>query len=183
MKLVLLFGNAAVGKMTVGQELRKITGLRLFHNHMAIEPVLEVFGEFQISVIAKLRHVIFEEFAKTDNYGLIFTFMWPFELQSSWEYVERVKDLFRPYGTEFYYVELVAPRDIRLNRNATEKRLLNKPSKRNIEESNKRLVNDDDNHRFESIEGEIPFENYIKIDNSNLAPETVAQMIKNRFGL
>lgn len=33
MKLVLIFGDGAVGKMTVGQELMKITGLRLFHNH------------------------------------------------------------------------------------------------------------------------------------------------------
>ena len=44
MKLVIIIGNAAVGKMTVGQELAKITGLRLFHNHMMIEPVLEIFG-------------------------------------------------------------------------------------------------------------------------------------------
>ncbi len=33
MKLVFILGNAAVGKMTVGQELMKITDLRLFHNH------------------------------------------------------------------------------------------------------------------------------------------------------
>ena len=43
MKLLFLFGNAAVGKMTVGQELMKLTGLRLFHNHMTIEPVMEIF--------------------------------------------------------------------------------------------------------------------------------------------
>ena len=41
MKLLLLFGDAAVGKMTVGQELCKITDFRLFHNHMTIEPVLK----------------------------------------------------------------------------------------------------------------------------------------------
>lgn len=29
MKLLFMIGNAAVGKMTVGQELAKITGLRL----------------------------------------------------------------------------------------------------------------------------------------------------------
>ena len=34
MKLVLIIGSGAVGKMTVGQELMKITDLRLFHNHM-----------------------------------------------------------------------------------------------------------------------------------------------------
>ena len=30
MKLVLIIGDAAVGKMTVGQELMKVTDLRLF---------------------------------------------------------------------------------------------------------------------------------------------------------
>ena len=34
MKLVFILGDAAVGKMTVGQELMKMTDLRLFHNHM-----------------------------------------------------------------------------------------------------------------------------------------------------
>ena len=72
MKLVHLIGNAAVGKMTVGQELAKITGLRLFHNHMMIEPVLEIFGAWRPDVTQRLRQVIFEEFAKTDNYGMIF---------------------------------------------------------------------------------------------------------------
>ena len=32
MKLLFLIGDAAVGKMTVGQELMKITDLKLFHN-------------------------------------------------------------------------------------------------------------------------------------------------------
>jgi len=39
------------------------------------------------------------------------------------------------------------------------------------------------NHRCISNEGEIPFENYIKIDNTELAADIVAQMIKERFGL
>ena len=43
MKFVILFGPLAVGKMTVGQELEKITGLKLFHNHMTIELVLPFF--------------------------------------------------------------------------------------------------------------------------------------------
>ena len=64
MKLVFLFGNAAVGKMTVGQELMKITDLRLFHNHMTIEPVLEVFGMYDGKTIQRLRQVMFEEFAR-----------------------------------------------------------------------------------------------------------------------
>lgn len=183
MKLVFLIGNAAVGKMTVGQELMKLTGLRLFHNHMTIEPVLEIFGTFNSDAIRRFREVIFEEFAKTDSYGMIFTYMWAFDQQSDWDYVEHVKSIFAPYGTEFYYVELVASQEVRLKRNGTENRLRNKASKRNVELSDRRLLNDDVHYRLESREGEIPFPNYIKIDNSELSPETVAKQIQERFAL
>ena len=84
MKVLFLFGNAAVGKMTVGQELMKITDLRLCHNHMTIEPVLEIFGKFDTNVILRLRDVIYEEYAKSDNYGIILTFMWAFDMQEDW---------------------------------------------------------------------------------------------------
>jgi shikimate kinase len=43
MKLVLLFGPQAVGKMTVGHELEKVTELKLFHNHMTIDLVTKFF--------------------------------------------------------------------------------------------------------------------------------------------
>ncbi len=183
MKLVFLIGNAAVGKMTVGQELMKLTGLKLFHNHMTIEPVIEIFGQFDGKVIQRLRHVIFEEFAKSDYYGMIFTYMWAFDQQSDWDYIEYVKSIFKPYNTEFYYVELVASQEIRLKRNATENRLRNKASKRNVEVSNQRLIRDDSKYRLESFDGEIPFDNYAKIDNSILPPDEVARIIKDRFNL
>ena len=54
---------------------------------------------------------------------------------------------------------------------------------RNIPVSNQRLIEDDNSHRLESMDGEIPFENYMKIDNTKLAPDVVAQMIKNQFDL
>ena len=183
MKLVLLFGNAAVGKMTVGQELMKITDLRLFHNHMTIEPVLEIFGEFNGTAIARMRDVVFEEFAKSDKYGLIFTFMWAFDQPADWEYVNRIVGKFEKRGAEIYYVELIASQEVRLQRNITENRLKHKASKRDIESSKRRLLDDDQKYRCESFEGEITFENYLRIDNTNLSPEGTAQMIKHRFGL
>ena len=180
-----MMGDAAVGNMTVGQELMKITDLRLFHNHMTIEPVIEIFGAHNSTAIRRLREVIFEEYAKSDNYGLIFTYMMAFEMQSEWDYLEHIRQIFlkeKP-DTEFYYVELVAPQDVRLTRNITENRLKNKASKRDIEVSNQRLINDDNHHRCVSYDGEVPFENYIKIDNTNIPPEKAAMMIKERFNL
>lgn len=96
--MVFLIGDAAVGKMTVGQELMKQTGLRLFHNHMMIEPVIEIFGAFNGHVTQQLREVIFREFAKSDNEGMIITYLWAFDMQSDWDYVAHVADIFREQG-------------------------------------------------------------------------------------
>ena len=183
MKLVFIVGDAAVGKMTVGQELMKITGLRLFHNHMAIEPVIEIFGRYDGKTIAEMRDLIFKNFAASENYGMIFTMMMDFDMPSEWEYLEHIKEIFEPYGTELYYVELIAPQEIRLKRNVSENRLIYKASKRDIETSNQRLINDDNNHRCVSYEGEISFNNYLRIDNSNIEPDEVARLIKDTFDL
>lgn len=178
MKLVLIVGSGAVGKMTVGQELMKITDLRLFHNHMMIEPVIDILGYFHGGVTQKLREVIFEEFLKSDNVGMIFTFMWAFDMPSDWEYITTLAARF----DEVYCVELIADQAVRLERNKTENRLKNKASKRDIEASNQRLLNEE-RYRLVSNEGEIPFENYLRIDNTNLEPDVVAQMIKEKFNL
>lgn len=181
MKLVIIIGNGAVGKMTVGQELAKITGLRLFHNHMSIEPIIDIFGEYNGDIVRKFRELVFTEFVKTDKYGLIFTYIWAFDAQSDWDYMEHLREIFK--GADIYYAELVAPQKVRLQRNTTENRLKHKPSKRNLEWSNEMIIESDLENRLESYDGEIPYENYIKIDNTNLSAAETAKIIRDRFGL
>ncbi len=171
MKLVFIFGDAAVGKMTVGQELIKITDLRLFYNHMTIEPVLEIFGERNDPAIDRMRWVVLEEFAKTDLEGLIFTMMWDLDDPADWAYAAKAAKIFEDRGAEVYYVELVADQKVRLERNGSENRLKHKASKRNVKESNEWLVEVDTRRRF-----------VIKIDNTDLPPEEVARQIKEYFG-
>ncbi|MDN6290807.1 MAG: AAA family ATPase [Tetragenococcus koreensis] len=183
MKLILLIGKTSVGKMTVGQELMNMTDLRLFHNHMTIEPVIDVFGYFHSETIKRMREVIFQEFAKTDNYGLIFTCMWAFDQQSDWDYIEQLTGIFENRGAKVYYVELVAPQETRLLRNSTENRLKNKYSKRDIETSDQRLMDDDKKYRCVSYEGEIKFNNYMKIDNSDITAKEAAKLVKDHFRL
>ena len=182
MKLLFLIGASAVGKMTVGQKLAKITNFKLFHNHMTIEPVIELFGEFNLDVTNKLRQVIFEEFAKSSNYGMIFTYVWDFNRQSNWDEIESVKNIFKPYDTEFYYVELIASQKTRLERNKSENRLNHKPSKKNIEFSNNMLIEDDKKYRLVSNVGEIKYRNYLRIENDNLSAANAAKRIKKYFG-
>lgn len=178
MKLVIIIGSGAVGKMTVGQELMKITDLRLFHNHMMIEPVIDIFGYFHGGVTQKLREIIFEEFLQSNNVGMIFTFMWAFDMPSDREYIMSVASKF----DEVYCVELIANKNVRLERNKTENRLKNKASKRDLEVSEQRLLSEE-RYRLVSVDGEIPFENYLRIDNTDIAPEVVAKMIKEKFDL
>jgi len=180
MKLVVIIGAGAVGKMTVGQELAKITSLRLCHGHMIIEPILEIFGEFHVAALEAVRKAIFTEFAKSDNYGMITTILMNFDAHNNWEFLAQGVEIFKEAGADIYYAELVADYDTRLDRNKTENRLHNKASKRDLEFSKGRLKLEE-TFRLVSRDGEIPFENYIKIDNTDLEPHIVAQMIKERF--
>ncbi|MBE5746048.1 MAG: shikimate kinase [Clostridiales bacterium] len=180
MKLLLLCGSGAVGKMTVGQELCKITDFKLFHNHMSIEPVIEIFGYREEAVVQDFRNSVFTNFAKSKNYGLIFTFIWAFDLKEEWENVERICNIFEKEGADIYCVELVADEKVRFQRNETENRRNNKASKKDINFSRK-LMEYENTFRLESHENEIPFKNYIKIDNTNLPAEKVAQIIKEKF--
>ena len=186
MKLVIIFGPHAVGKMTVGQELEKLTGLKLFHNHMTIDIVSDLFRNMpqeRNRLTTLFRKEIFEAYSKSDEYGMIFTFMWALDEKSDCEYIDYVENLFKSRGAEVYFVELMADYDLRLERNKTENRLLNKPTKRDIQYSEQLFKKLESNYRLNSHDGEIQKEHYIKIDNTNVAPEIVAEMIKDRFSL
>ncbi len=181
MKLVIITGAGAAGKMTVGQELEKITNLKLFHNHMSIEPVLEIFGRYNKEAVEGIRNVVFETFAKTDNYGLIFTYIMAFDCIEDWDYLRYVTGIFD--GAEIYFIELVCPQNIRLERNSSQNRLDNKPSKQDVDFSQRLITEYDSRYRLESFDGEIPFENYIKMNNADLSAQKCAQIIKDKFNL
>lgn len=186
MKLILIFGAQAVGKMTVGQELEKITNLKLFHNHMTIELVTPFFDYGSISgkkLVDLFREEIFKEVVSSNLEGLIFTYVWYFDSKEDWDYIEKFTKIFREKGAEIYYIELESNNEERLKRNKTEHRLNHKPTKRNIKKSEENLMEGILNHRLISNKGEIKEKNYIRIDNTNLKPNIVAKKIKETFSL
>ena len=186
MKLIIIFGAQAVGKMTVGHELEKTTDLKLFHNHMTIELVSPFFSygsESGKRLVNLFRKEIFEEVAKSDLEGLIFTYVWAFDQKSDWDYIDNLCEIFESKGGTIYFVELEADVDERINRNKHPHRLNHKPTKRNIERSEKDLKDSMDKYRLNSKNGEIKRENYIRIDNTNLSPEETVKKIKEKFQL
>lgn len=186
MHFIIIFGPPAVGKMTVGMELEKLTGLKLFHNHMSIELILPFFDfdTTEFSYLVKMfRKEIFKNVAKSNLKGLIFTYVLGFNSRSEAQYINKIARIFEKEGAKVCYVELEADLKERLKRNKHPARLEHKPSKRDLKLSEKRLLEDEKKWRMNSRPGEIHKKNYLKINNTRLSPFEVAHMIKREFKL
>ena len=188
MKLVIIFGPPAVGKMTVGMELARLTGLRLFHNHVVVDVVLRYF-EFGSPpfkrLVGEFRRRIFEEVAESDLPGLIFTFVWALDDPRDRGFIDTVCEIFRAQGAEIYFVELRATLDERLRRNDTELRLAEKWPKRDLKRSRELLLDAVEKYQLNSA-GDFFYRDdgrYVDVDNTDLAPGDVAQRIVDAFGL
>jgi hypothetical protein len=135
MRLLLIIGPPAVGKMTVGQEIAARSDFRLFHNHHTIEPLVEVFGHgtapFNV-LNSEFRRRVIEEAAR-NNVDLIFTLVWNLEDPADTTYVEQLVAPFDGAGNDVWVLELTADLETRLVRNRGESRLAAKPTKRDLE--------------------------------------------------
>ena len=171
--------------MSVGQELAKITGLKLLHNHMSIELVSEFFSAHESEegrqLDTQIRSDIFEAVANSNLPGLIFTMVFNFDNPFEYVYVSRLTENFELHKAKILFVELYANCDIRAKRNQTPNRLAHKPSKR-AEDAQKKFNYVETLGRYSSYNDEkLFFKNYIKIDNTDLLPEEVAGMIKQKL--
>lgn len=180
MKLVIISGPPAVGKMTVGQALAKQTNWKLFHNHMSIELVHQFFdfGTPSFSRLDKLiRFGIFEEVAKSDLDGLIFTIVTAYNEQSDLDYLDQIIQVFEPRNPEVLIVDLSADLEARLKRNKAPQRLQHKPTKRDTEYSEKALLSYEKTYRMNSSESDLVGKDVLRINNTHLSPEQVAKHI------
>ena len=186
MNFVIIFGPLSVGKMTVGQELEKITDLKLFHNHMTIEMILPYFDIKSTSfkkLVSAFRIQMFEEVAKSKLPGLIFTYVWQLDSEKDCKFVETIVQVFEQENATVCFVELEASVEVRLKRNRSPNRLKHKPSKYNFKASEKELLDTDFKHILNSSNNEFKGKNYIKINNTNLPADAVARVISERFDL
>ena len=180
MTCIIIFWPQAVGKMTVWYELEKLSWIPLFHNHMTIDLIVPFFdfwtSEFR-RLVDEFRRRIFEEVGKSQNKGIIFTYVWAFNAESDTQYIQSVIDIFESHNKSVYLIELEASLENRLARNESDFRLSKKPLKRNIEKSKNNLLSDSEHHRLNSLPWEITHPHYLKINNDQLSPTDTARMI------
>ncbi|MEN3611481.1 AAA family ATPase [Plantactinospora sp. ZYX-F-223] len=175
--LLFIIGPPAVGKMTVGEQIAARTGLRLFHNHLAIEPVLRFFpfGSPPFGrLVDRFRRDLIEEVAASDLPGLIFTYVWAFDLPEDERAVDQFAEPFRRRGGRVLFLELEAAQEERLRRNQGASRLAEKPSKRDVVFSQQNLLELDRRYRLSS-EGRFDDRaDYLRVNNTHLEPALVA---------
>ena len=183
--LVVVCGPHAVGKMTVAESLRDKLRYNMMMNHDSIELSDRIFGfatPAQKELNEDIRQKVFS-LAVKHNVDMIFTYVCAFDEPEEREYLTELKDLFEQSGGQFYFVELSADIETRLARNETPHRMERKASKRDVAWSRANLLDGAAKYRLNSAEGETWFENHLKIDNSHLEPDQVADLVIEKYHL
>jgi hypothetical protein len=110
MKLIVIYGMPATGKLTIAQELVAITGYKLFHNHLVVDTLLSVF-EFGSPEFVSLREefwlATFDKALQSKIPGLIFTFNPESTVRP--EFIEKTIAVAKAAGGEAVFVELTCP--------------------------------------------------------------------------
>lgn len=183
--LIVVCGPQAVGKMTVAESLRDKLKYNLMMNHDSIEVSDRIFG-FNTPAQREFNSIFREkafELAVKHNVDLLFTYVAAFEKEEEINYLKTLEHQFKASGGNFYFVELSADLDTRLKRNLTPHRMERKASKKDTKWSEENLLKDSQRHRLNTEEGEILFENHLKIDNTNLSPDEVADIVIGKYNL
>ena len=175
MRLVFIYGPPASGKLTVATELSKLTGFKLFDNHVSIQFVRSVF-EFGTKTFSRLtgkyRLEMLEEAAK-EGVDVIFTFV--YGKGEDDQFVKQVLQRVRTHGGRVCFVRLYCDRKKLIKRAKATKR------KRMGKVSTEKLLNE--LFQRHDLESEIPFLKSLSIDTTNQSPRIAARSIAHQYKL
>jgi tRNA uridine 5-carbamoylmethylation protein Kti12 len=180
MKLVIIFGPPAVGKLTVGRELAKKCGFRILHKQEVFD-LLDDFFFFGTNEYRQadegIRELIITTATNLKHFtGLIMTFVWAFNDRRDRDFVERVLKLAKKKKIEVYFVELQSSESERKARVTSETR---KEMKKVATVKGLQALDKDKD--FSSDVDYFDDKNYLKLDNTILSAEKCAELITEHF--
>ena len=180
---IFIIGAPASGKMTIGQELSRLTDAPLFYNHQAIDFALEIYQDFTEEMWEFVRGLTFSflETSARNHRSVILTDVIDFSNQYQLLYLKQIQDLLDDYHQEILFVELETSLEERLRRNRTENRLKHKPLKRHIEVSEGEILETAETLQLNSQNQPNELHHYLKINNTNLSAAEVAKQIQNKM--
>jgi AAA domain len=175
MNLVFIYGPPGVGKLSVAREVARLTGYRLFDNHVSIDCARSVF-DFDTrpfwNAVGKIRGAVFEE-AAAGGVPLVFTYVYAHPKDAP--HVERICGHFESRGGRALPVHLVcAPEEL--------ERRLPRPGRA---EAGKLASLDTWRELTERYDlfSPVPGRESLEIDNTARAPEEVAGLIVSHYHL
>ena len=178
-----IIGAPASGKMTIGQELSRLTNATLFYNHQVIDFALEIYQDFTEEMWEFVRGITFSFLGASarNQRSVILTDVIDFSNQYQLMYLKQIQNLLDDYHQDILFVELETSLEERLRRNPTENRLKHKPLKRHIEVSEREILETDKTNQLNSQKRPSGLHHYLKIDNTNLSAEEVAKQIQEKM--
>ena len=170
MNLIFLYGLPATGKFTIGEELARRTGYKLFHYYLAVDPFLSVF-DFGSPPFVDLRETLWlaviERAAMAHIPGLIFTFLPEYTVRP--EFIPKLIEIASRNHIEILAVELTCPLE-------EVKRRLNTPTRRRFQKL-------DSKELFEALHDSGALSSFampkpdLTLDTSKVTPQEAAQKI------
>jgi chloramphenicol 3-O-phosphotransferase len=109
MKLLLLYGPPAVGKLTIAKELARLTGFPVFHAHLTVDLVTSIFPRgtpAYLQLVWDIRCAVFAAAARAHTDGMIFTTVYGRDREP---FIARCVDVVESGGGEVCFVHLYCP--------------------------------------------------------------------------
>ena len=106
MKLILLYGPPAVGKLTIAKEIARLTGFKLFHAHLTVDLVAAIFPRGTPSyreLLWDIRYAVFAAAAQANIDGLIFTMVYR---RNQEQFIAQCVEVVEPCGGEVCFVHV-----------------------------------------------------------------------------
>ena len=178
-----IIGAPASGKMTIGQELSRLTDATLLYNHQAIDFALEIYQDYTEEMWEFVRGITFSFLGVSarNQRSVILTDVIDFSNQYQLMYLKQIQNLLDDYHQDILFVELETSLEERIRRNRTENRLKHKPLKRYIEVSEREILETAETLQLNSQHQPNELHHYLKINNTNLSAEEAAKQIQNKM--
>src|SRR5437867_1007517 len=175
MNLVLIYGPPGVGKLTVAKELAALTGYKLFHNHLTLNYVAEIFDWKGPTwdLVPKIRFLMIDAAAR-EGISLILTCVYPIEEDD--EQIDQMYVSVEGQGGSMRLVQLACRQDVLEQRVQAEGRA--ELQKLTSVESLRGVI-----ERYPRMLGPVAGRDSLVLDNTDLSPEVAAEQIVAHFDL
>lgn len=169
MQVIFIYGPAASGKHTIGLQLSRLTGLPLFHNHLAVDAALSLF-DFGTQGFKNVRSAVWRTaFHEAALSGRSFIFTFHPEASVEPVLIRELVASVESVGGNVVFVELLCAPDVVLGR-------LSSPGRANF-----RKLTDPDLYRTLEEQGAFSFPQLptplLRIDTTEIPPEVAANRI------